>query len=63
MKIFAAILIILVVIVVVKLIDGVQKAKRNGTYLQPDNLKEYGVTPQPRESELVTDEQGDNVSF
>ncbi len=43
MKVFAAVLIIIFVLIVAKLISGVQKAKRNGTYLQPDNLREYGV--------------------
>ncbi len=43
MEIFAAFLLIAFAILVIKLIVGVQKAKRNGTYLQPDNLAEYGV--------------------
>ncbi len=43
MKIVAFFLFIAAAFLVILLIRGVQKAKRKGEYLQPDNLKEYGV--------------------
>ncbi len=43
MKIVAFFLFIAIAALVGLLIRGVQRAKRKDEYLQPDNLKEYGV--------------------
>jgi len=53
-------------LIVVLMVKGVQKAKKNGTYLQPDNPAEYvksvdGLTSLTYEGETICPEEEDEA--